>query len=94
MSQTPVMSSKQRKALKAKAHHLKPVIMVGQNGISEGVVKETDIALKTHELIKIQIQSDDRKGRLQGAQKLAEQLGAELVQHIGKICVLYRANES
>ncbi len=94
MSQTSTMTSKQRKSLKAQAHHLKPVILVGQNGISEGVIKETDIALKAHELIKIQIQSDDREGRLRGAQNLAEKLGAELVHHIGKIYILYRADEN
>jgi len=90
MSQTTPISTKQRKALKAKAHHLKPVILIGQNGISEGVIKETDSALDTHELIKIQIQSDDREGRLQGATELAKQLGAELIHHIGKVYILYR----
>lgn len=93
MPQTSSLTSKKRKALKAKAHHLKPVIRVGQNGISDGVIKETDIALHTHELIKIQIQSDDRDGRLQGARTLAEKTGAELVHHIGKIFILYRINE-
>ena len=84
------LSSKERKSLKAAAHHLKPVILVGQNGITEGVIKETDRALETHELIKIQIQGEDRDARLQGAQGLADQLGAELVHHIGKIYILYR----
>ncbi len=87
------LTSKERKALKAKAHHLKPVIRIGQNGVSEGVILETDNALHTHELIKVQIQSDDRDGRLEAAQTLAEKLGAELVQHIGKIYVLYRMNK-
>jgi len=87
------LTSKERKALKAKAHHLKPVIRIGQNGVSEGVILETDNALRTHELIKVQIQSDDRDGRLEAAQTLAEKLGAELVQHIGKIYVLYRINK-
>lgn len=93
MPQTSSLTSKERKALKAKAHHLKPVIRVGQNGISDGVIQETDIALCTHELIKVQIQSDDRDGRLQGAQTLAEKTGAELVHHIGKIYILYRVNK-
>ena len=84
------LTTKERQTLKAKAHHLKPVILVGQNGISEGVTKETDAALTAHELIKVQIQGTDRDARLQGAQKLAEELGAELVHHIGKMYILYR----
>jgi len=87
------LTSKERKAFKAKAHHLKPVILIGQNGITEGVIKETDGALQTHELIKVQIQGEDRDARLQGAQGLADQLGAELVQHIGKIYILYRQRQ-
>jgi len=87
------LTSKERKAFKAQAHHLKPVILVGQNGITEGVVKETDGALQAHELIKVQIQGEDRDARLQGAQGLADQLNAELVHHIGKVYILYRQRQ-
>lgn len=87
------LTSKERKELKARAHHLKPVIRVGQHGVSEGVIAETDIALRTHELIKVHIASDDRDDRLAGAAMLAEKTGAELVAHIGKTYILYRANE-
>jgi len=87
------LTSKERKAFKAQAHHLKPVILVGQNGITEGVIKETDGALQAHELIKVQIQGEDRDTRLQGAQGLADQLGAELVHHIGKVYILYRQRQ-
>lgn len=87
------LTSKQRKALKAQAHHLNPVIRVGQNGISEGVVQETGIALNTHELIKVQIQQGDRETRLKSGALLAEKTGAELVHHIGKIIILYRPRE-
>ncbi len=87
------LTSKQRKALKSKAHHLNPVIRVGQNGISEGVIQETDNALSTHELIKVQIQHSDREERLKGGALLAEKTGAELVHHIGKVFILYRAKE-
>lgn len=87
------LTSKERQTLKAKAHHLKPVILVGQNGITEGVTKETDIALQVHELIKIQIQGADRDARLKGAQGLADQLHAELVHHIGKIYIFYRQRQ-
>jgi RNA-binding protein len=84
------LTTKERKSLKAAAHHLKPVILVGQNGITEGVIKETDNALNTHELIKVQIQGEDREQRLEGAKGMAEKLGAELVHHIGKTYILYR----
>ncbi|MDT8375660.1 MAG: ribosome assembly RNA-binding protein YhbY [Mariprofundaceae bacterium] len=87
------LTSKQRKALKAQAHHLNPVIRVGQNGISEGVIKETDIALNAHELIKVQLQQGDRDARLEGGTLLADRTGAELVHHIGRIIILYRPGE-
>jgi RNA-binding protein len=87
------LTSKQRKALKAQAHHLNPVIRVGQNGISEGVIQETGIALNTHELIKVQIQQGDRDARLKSGTLLAEKTGAELVHRIGKIIILYRLKE-
>jgi len=87
------LTSKERKDLKARAHHLKPVIRVGQNGVSEGVVLETDGALNAHELIKVHIQRDDRDERLKDAAALAEKTGAELVAHIGKTYILFRVNE-
>jgi len=88
------LTSKERKELKARAHHLKPVVRVGQNGISAGVIQETEAALCAHELIKVHIQNDDREGRLQSAQRLAQELKAELVHQIGKTYVLYRANKA
>lgn len=87
------LTSKERQTLKAKAHHLKPVILVGQNGITEGVIRETDHALQAHELIKVQIQGEDRDARLKGAQGMADQLNAELVHHIGKIYIFYRQRQ-
>jgi RNA-binding protein len=86
------MTAKQRQALRAAAHHLKPVVLIGQKGISEPVVRETDMALKAHELIKVQIQGDDRAARRQGAIDLAEATGSTLVHQIGKTFVLYRQN--
>jgi len=87
------LTSKQRKSLKAEAHHLNPVIRVGQNGISEGVILETNIALNTHELIKVQIQQGDRDERSKDANLLAEKTGAALVHQIGKTVILYRPKE-
>lgn len=84
------LTSKQRKELKAAAHHLSPVIRIGQNGVSEGVIQETDIALNAHELIKVQIQQGERDERRADAATLCEATGAELVHSIGKIFILYR----
>jgi len=84
------INSKQRKALKTKAHHLKPVIRIGQHGVSEGVVAETHIALDTHELIKVQIQQGERAERHAAIETLCQQTEAELVHSIGKIFIIYR----
>lgn len=87
------LTSKQRKELKAAAHHLKPVVRIGQNGISDGVIQETDTALRAHELIKVQIQQGERDDRRADAAALCEATGAELVHNIGKIFIIYRENK-
>ena len=85
------MNSADKKKLRADAHSLKPVVMIGQSGLTAGVLAELDQALNTHELLKVKIraESDDRK--LINAQLCAE-TGAELIQSIGQIAVLYRLN--
>lgn len=88
------LTAKQRKELKARAHHLQPVIRIGQHGVSEGVIQETRNALHTHELIKVQIQQGDREQRDAAARLLAEKTDAELVHQIGRVCILYREREA
>lgn len=87
------MQTKQKQQLKAKAHKLKPVVMVGGNGLTESVIKEVDRALTDHELIKIKIAGSDRNERKQVADSIAAELNAVLLQSIGNIVVLYRKNE-
>ncbi|MBR2251480.1 MAG: ribosome assembly RNA-binding protein YhbY [Neisseriaceae bacterium] len=87
------LSSKQRQALKAQAHALKPVVIIGQNGLTDAVVREADIALKAHELIKIRVRNDDRNERIEFAQTFCERLNAQLVAHSGKLIILWRKNE-
>ena len=87
------LTSAQRKALKARAHHLKPVVRVGQKGISENLLTETELALATHELIKLHIARDNKDERKAIAEQLAEHCRAEVVNHIGKTAILYRAGE-
>lgn len=77
-------------ALRARAHHLNPVVMVGQHGLTEAVIRETETALRAHELIKVRVLGDERDERLLIGEELCAATGAQLVQHIGKLLVLYR----
>lgn len=86
------LNTKQILELKARAHHLHPVVMVGQNGLTDAVIKETDAALTAHELIKVRVFGDDREERVAICQELCEAVDAQLVQHIGKLLVLWRKN--
>lgn len=80
----------ERKAHRAQAHHLTPVVMIGHEGLTAAVKKETDAALKAHGLIKIRVLGDDRAQREAMFQELADQLDAAPIQHIGKLLVLWR----
>lgn len=86
------LSTKEILELKARAHHLHPVVMVGQQGLTESVIKETDAALTAHELIKVRVFGDDRAERVEICNALCEAVDAQLVQHIGKLLVLWRKN--
>lgn len=86
------LSTKEILELKARAHHLNPVVMVGQQGLTEAVIKETDAALTAHELIKIRIFGDDRAERIAICDALCKAVEAQPVQHIGKLLVLWRKN--
>ncbi|MBW3564452.1 MAG: ribosome assembly RNA-binding protein YhbY [Acidobacteria bacterium] len=88
-----MLTAKDRKRLKSEAHHLEPVVRIGKNVLTEGLVDETNRTLEAHELIKIRIDSDDRETRRSLAAELAERCGAALVDSIGKISILYRPNE-
>jgi RNA-binding protein len=80
----------ERRGLRAQAHHLHPVIMIGDAGLTPAVLKEIDIALKSHELIKVRVLGDDRERRGRLDDEICAALGASPVQMIGKILVLYR----
>jgi len=87
-----LLKKAQKQQLKKLAHSLKPVVMVGQSGLTQGVHGETDAALLAHELIKVKLSADDRDSRDNMIRKLVETAGAELVQRIGNVAVLYRHN--
>ncbi|XOZ33100.1 ribosome assembly RNA-binding protein YhbY [Halomonadaceae bacterium KBTZ08] len=84
------LSAEQRRQYRAIAHDLKPVVQVGDNGISEGLQQELERALDDHELIKIKVASTDRDERRELIDAACEVTGAELVQVIGKMAVLLR----
>ena len=83
----------QRRFLRAQAHHLQPVIMIGNAGLSAAVKKEIDLGLRHHELVKIKIASDDREAREQMLAEICDELSAASVQQIGKTLIVYRAAE-
>jgi putative YhbY family RNA-binding protein len=80
----------QRKEKRSDAHHLDPVVMIGADGLTPAVVKETNAALNAHGLIKVRVLSDDRANRESIFAALADQLSAAPIQHIGKLLVLWR----
>ncbi|NTV93918.1 MAG: YhbY family RNA-binding protein [Thiobacillus sp.] len=87
------LTPQQRKFLKAQAHSLKPVVMIGGAGLSEAVLKETERALAAHELVKIRVLGDDRAVREAWLAEICNQLDCAPVQHIGKILLVYKPAE-
>ena len=85
-----MLSPLERKALKAKAHKLEPVVHIGAKGLTEEVIAEIDRALKAHELIKVRAGSLERDARDVAFGAICERTGAESVQQVGKVCVLFR----
>lgn len=83
----------QRSELRAEAHGLHPVVMIGEAGLTPAIVKETDAALNAHGLIKVRVFGDDREARVQYYETLCSELGAAPIQHIGKLLVLYRPKQ-
>ena len=84
------LSPAQRKVHRAQAHHLDPIVMIGNEGLTPNVKKECDAALNAHGLIKVRVFSDDRVARDQMLHTLADDLSAAPIQHIGKLLVLWR----
>jgi RNA-binding protein len=80
-----------KKKLKSKAHSLKPVVIIGQHGLTDAVLAEIELALDYHELIKIKIRAE-RAERQLISEKIHTRTGAELIQSIGQIAVIYRLN--
>ena len=86
------LTQEQKKQYKSIGHHLKPVLTVADNGLTEGVLAELERALGDHELIKIKVNILDREARPEAIAELCKAGKAELVQVIGKMALLYRKN--
>lgn len=86
------LSKSQLKFLKSRAHSLDPVVRVGQHGFSDAVLKELEIALDHHELVKVKVAADDREAKAAMLQQMSQKARAAIVQQIGNVVVLYRQN--
>lgn len=87
------MNSKQITYLRGLGHHLNPVVSIGNNGLTAQVLKEIELTLNAHELIKIKVAGDDRELRTRMLQEICEKTDATAVHHIGKQLVIYRPSE-
>jgi len=83
----------QRKEKRGDAHHLDPVVMIGADGLTPAVLKEAEVAIRSHGLIKVRVFSDDRTAREAMLTEMADKLNAAPIQHIGKLLVLWRPME-
>jgi len=83
------LTGKQRRALRAMGHHMEPVVIVGQSGVTEGVISAVTQALNDHELIKVKI-NEGPETRQEAAARMAEGTGSELVQLLGRTALLFK----
>ncbi len=88
-----MLTGKQKRHLRALAHHLDPVFQVGKGGVNDHLVKHIEEVLEKRELIKVSVLKNCLEDRHEVAEALAQQSGAELVQVIGSIIVLYKESE-
>lgn len=88
------LTTKQIAHLRGLAHSLNPVVMIGNQGLTENVLKEIDASLNAHELIKVKVAGDDREARKSIYAEICDKTNATAVHHIGKQLVFYRASET
>ena len=84
------VSPQLKKRFRTIGHHLKPIVIVSENGLGEGVVQEINRALEDHELIKIKLAVMDREDKAPLIEAIIEESQAELIQSIGKVILVYR----
>jgi RNA-binding protein len=88
------LTSKDRQALKARAHKLEPIVLIGNKGLTDAIIGEVDFALKAHELIKVRAPGLERGERAAAFATICERTGAEEVQQVGKVLILYRKRQT
>jgi len=87
------LNKNQRSHLRKLAHSLKPIVIIGQAGLTENVTTEIKLSLEHHELIKLRLNAADKTARQEMIDSILQQTSAELVQAIGHICAIYRPAE-
>ncbi|MFT5837523.1 MAG: RNA-binding protein [Flavobacteriales bacterium] len=87
------LSNKQNQYLKGLAHALKPVVQLGNNGLTEGVLAEIDGAIKYHELIKVKVPTDDKAEKALIMDAIVRETGATKVQAVGHVLVLFKPSD-
>jgi RNA-binding protein len=88
------LNSKQKSYLRGLGHKLNPVVMIGNNGLTESVIREIEVSLNAHDLIKIKVHGDDRELRAAMLVEICEKVKALAIHHIGKQLVIYRESET
>jgi RNA-binding protein len=91
-SENKKLTGKQVRYLKGQGHHLKPLVMLGRDGLSENVLAAANAVLNAHELIKVKVGNGCLLDRREAAESAAEKTGSEIVQILGKTFLLFRAN--
>ena len=92
LNKIKMLNSKQIAYLKSLSHSINPVVQIGNKGLSEAVTKEIEESLKAHELIKIQVQDNDKLKRQTFSDLICKKLDAISINHIGKQLVIFKAN--
>lgn len=87
------LSNKQTRHLRSLAHGLKPVVIIGDKGLTQAVLAEIDSALETHELIKVKVRADEREDRQQMIETITKKTGSANVQRVGHIVTLFKRNK-
>ena len=87
------LTNNQKKHLRTLAHDLRPIVMVGQQGLSNAVLAELESTMTKHELLKIKVRADDREEKKKIVNKILEFSQAALVQVIGGVLIIYRPFE-
>ena len=84
------LSPAERADLRSQAHALKPVVLVGAEGLTDAVLKEINVHLEAHQLIKVRVFGDEREARVEIYDEICDRLNAAPIQHIGKLLVIWR----